>query len=76
MEPITRATFMKWAQEQKWIQISDVPTANGRQCTYITPAGATPVVMFDLKGNLTAVGYPMPTQQPTPNIAPPKQPWR
>jgi len=63
MGPITRDTFNKWAQSHKWMQIAEAVTPNGRQYTFLTPAGNMTIAMFDLKGNLMGIGQPVPAPQ-------------
>ena len=60
MEPISRVVFNKWAQDSKWIQLNEAANVNGRQYTFLTPAGNLVIAMFDLTGNFVAVGKPMP----------------
>ena len=63
MEAITRGTFNKWAQKNNWMQVNEAASPTGRQDTFITPSGGLVVIMFDLKGNLTNVGQPVPVGQ-------------
>lgn len=66
MKPIERSTFNKWAQDSKWMQVGEADTVNGRQYSFITPAGTIIIAMFDLKGNLLGFGHPIPAGQPMP----------
>jgi len=63
MEPITRETFNRWTQSNKWLQTAEIATTNGRQYTFITPSGKVKIIIFDLKGNLLAIGEPIITPQ-------------
>lgn len=63
MDAISRETFNKWARNHKWMQIAEHATPNGRQYTFITPAGNMTLAMFDIKGNLIGIGQPVPVGQ-------------
>jgi len=67
MEPITRETFNRWAQKNNWMQTGETVTANGRQYTFLTPSGVLIIGIFDLKGNLMAIGQPAPMSQVPPS---------
>jgi len=69
MEKIDKFTFAKWAKQNHWLKINEMPTPNGRQETYLTPAGGIRAIIYDLPGNLfqvASLGPPEPQGQSTP----------
>lgn len=72
MEAISRATFNKWAQTHKWMQMGELATPNGRQYTFLTPAGNMVIAIFDIKGNLLGIGQPVPAGQLPQDLLKPK----
>jgi hypothetical protein len=69
VEAISREVFNRWVQKNNWMQIGEAITPNGRQYTFLTPSGAMVVAIYDLKGNLLAIGQPAPAPQ-SPATAP------
>lgn len=63
MNAITRATFVRWAENQEWLLTAELATPNGHQNTYLTPAGNLTIALFDIKGNLLGIGQPVPGPQ-------------
>jgi hypothetical protein len=79
MEKVDKQKFEAWVKESNWLQIGETQNPNGRQHTYLTPAGNLMVAIYDLEGKLAAVAQLVP-QSPTtssPRIFPfPGQPFR
>jgi len=67
MEVISHETFEKWAKDNKWLLVGEVPTPAGKHLNYVTPSGTITIAMFDLKGNLQSMGQPA-AQQAAPPI--------
>ena len=65
-----REDFNKWATGNNWVLIREDMNPNGRNLTFLTPAGNITIIMFDLKGDLACVAQPV----PTPNQMSPIQP--
>ncbi len=64
MEKLTKEDFEQWVKDNKWLQIGEAPTPNGRQPTFLTPSGNLIIAMYDLKGNLEKVGQLVPAPMP------------
>ena len=65
MEKIKKEDFEKWVKESKWLLISEVATPNGRQITYLSPAGQITIAIYNLNGDLQ-IAQPMPVPMPVP----------
>lgn len=64
MEKVTKEIFKKWIQECNWLKVNETATPNGRQDTFLTPAGNFVAAIYDLKGDLLQVAMLGPAQPP------------
>jgi hypothetical protein len=73
MIKLTKEEFLKWAEDNHWLKTIENPTPNGRQDTYMTPAGSLAIAIYDIKGELQNVGalvFTPPAQGPQPTKFP------
>jgi hypothetical protein len=64
MEKLTKEAFEQWVKDNKWLQISEGSTPNGRQVIYLSPAGQVTIAIHTLSGDLQ-IAQPMPVPMPT-----------
>jgi hypothetical protein len=57
MEKLTRKQVEDWIGKQNWLLVSENPTPNGKQFTYLTPSGQDVVVVYDLENKLFGIGH-------------------
>lgn len=64
MEKLKKEDFEKWVKENKWLKISEAPNPNGRQDSFLTPAGNIIIAIHDLSGNLFQIAILGPAPAP------------
>lgn len=58
-EKLTKEAFEQWVKDNKWLQIGEAPTTNGRQFTYLAPSGEVTMAIYNLKGELEIAKPPV-----------------
>jgi hypothetical protein len=52
---VKKETFETWVKDNNWLQINEALTTNGRQVTYLSPAGDVTIAIYNLKGELEQI---------------------
>ena len=68
MDILSKEDFLSWAEECNWLCAGETATHAGRQVTYITPAGNFIYAIYNLKGDLQQLAFPIVQPQPTPGM--------
>jgi len=66
MEKVTKDVFQKWMQKNNWLKVNEAATPNGRQGTFVTPAGNFVAAIYALNGDLVQLAMLGPAPQAPP----------
>lgn len=58
-EKLTKEVFEQWVKDNKWLQIGEAPTTNGRQFTYLAPSGEVTMAIQNINGDIEIAKPPV-----------------
>lgn len=59
MGKLTKETFEQWVKDNKWLQIGEASTTNGRQITYLAPSGEVTSIIQNINGDIEIAKPPV-----------------